>query len=102
MRKSYYKYNFLGLIGVLLKIEMNRKNALFCSQFVATVMKDTERFKIEKPTCFITPSDIREHKGMSLLYEGKLGDFNKDQLRVERTMVHEAHFEGCGAPKSLR
>lgn len=90
-KKSYYKYNFLGLIGVLFKIEMNRKNALFCSQFVATVMKGaTESFNIEKPTCFITPADIREHNGMTLLYEGRLGDFKKGGIQIERKLTNES------------
>src|SRR5699024_3490730 len=46
--KEYYKYNFIGLIGVLLNIEIHRKRALFCSQFAATVMRDVPSFRIEK------------------------------------------------------
>lgn len=75
-KKSYYRYNFLGLFGVILQIEVQRKYAFFCSQFVATVMKDAGSFKILKPACFVTPGDIRNLEGMSLIYEGKLGNYS--------------------------
>ncbi|WP_284140200.1 MULTISPECIES: hypothetical protein [unclassified Virgibacillus] len=70
--QNKYKYNFIGLIGFLLNIEINREYALFCSQFVARVMKDSETFQVSKPSCFVTPADIREQAGMELIYQGKL------------------------------
>ena len=87
--KEYYKYNFIGLIGVLLNIEIHRKRALFCSQFAATVMRDVPSFRIEKPACFVTPSDIRNHPGMIKIYEGKLGNYKKAGVQVERVIVNE-------------
>lgn len=89
MRKSHYKYNFIGLIGVLLNIEINRKNAYFCSQFVATVMQDTNSFSIEKPACFITPADIRAHEGMELIYQGILDGYKKEATQLEQKMITE-------------
>lgn len=70
-----YRYNFIGLLGVLLRIEIKRKNAFFCSQFVAMMLKDSSSFQLEKPCCFTTPADIRAHDGLCLLYEGRLGDY---------------------------
>ncbi|MUK88759.1 hypothetical protein GMD78_10180 [Ornithinibacillus sp. L9] len=78
-----YKYNFLGLFGVLLQIEINRENALFCSQFVATVLQDCKDFRLNKPICFVTPADIRDQIGLQLIYSGKLGDY-PDQLQKEQ------------------
>lgn len=75
VKKSHYRYNFIGLFGVLLQVEIHRKYALFCSQFVATVMKDTASFKVLKPACFVTPGDIRNLDGMCLIYKGKLGNY---------------------------
>ncbi|EQB38280.1 MULTISPECIES: hypothetical protein [Virgibacillus] len=74
-QKHKYRYNFIGLLGILLQIEINRKCALFCSQFVATVLKDVPSFKPNKPTCFVTPADIRDHTGMELVYEGLLKNY---------------------------
>lgn len=84
MEKDNYKYNFIGLIGVLLQIEFNRKNALFCSEFVVRVLRDIEAFQLSKPTCFITPTDLRTHAGMQLSYQGKLGDYPYDVMNTEK------------------
>jgi hypothetical protein len=82
-RSNHYKYNFIGLFGILLQIEINRKCALFCSQFVATVAEDTEVLKLSKPACFVTPADIRSHKQLKLLYNGKLSGYPKALLQKE-------------------
>ncbi|WP_042144031.1 hypothetical protein [Paucisalibacillus sp. EB02] len=82
-RASDFKYNFIGLIAIPLKVEVQRKNAYFCSQFVATVMEDTESFKLSKKSNFVTPADIRENSELQLIYQGRLGDYPKHQLREE-------------------
>ena len=38
--KEKYRYNFLGLFGFLLKKPIHRKYKFFCSQFVASVLKE--------------------------------------------------------------
>lgn len=73
--QQIYRYNFIGLIGVLLQVEIRRKYAYFCSEFVAEVLRDTTSIMLSKPHCFITPTDIRSLVGMELIYEGKLGDY---------------------------
>ncbi|WP_373894088.1 hypothetical protein [Virgibacillus sp. CBA3643] len=85
--KDAYKFNFIGLLGVLFQIEINRRNALFCSQFVATVLRDLENFQLPKPACFTTPADIRTHKGMQLIYQGKLCNYFVNTER--KIMKHE-------------
>lgn len=85
--QSHYKYNFIGLFGVLLQIEINRKHAFFCSQFVAMMLRDAEHFHIPKPACFITPKDIRMHEGMQLIYEGKLKDYQASFVPSERKLI---------------
>ncbi|WP_430790025.1 hypothetical protein VBD025_05390 [Virgibacillus flavescens] len=75
LQAGNYKYNFLGLFGVMLQIEINREHAMFCSQFVATVLREVDGFKLPKPECFTTPSDIRGLANLQLVYQGKLGDY---------------------------
>ncbi|WP_047983863.1 hypothetical protein [Ornithinibacillus californiensis] len=82
-RASDYKYNFIGLLGIALKVEIHRKNAFFCSQFVATVMEDADSFKLSKPTNFVTPADIRDNTELQLIFQGRLGDYPKHQLAEE-------------------
>ncbi|MDY0409550.1 hypothetical protein ACFFIS_04375 [Virgibacillus soli] len=70
-----YRYNFLGLVGFMFRIQIRRKHAYFCSQFVGKIMHDSQVFSINKPYCFITPDDIRQQQGLELIYEGKLADY---------------------------
>lgn len=87
--KSNYRYNFIGLIGVLLQIEIRRKHAFFCSEFVATVVRDVDSIKLQKPNCFVTPSDIRNQIDMKLIYQGRLGDYQADLNIPESNLLYE-------------
>ena len=87
-KSNHYKYNFIGLFGILLQIEINRKYALFCSQFVATVASGTKVFNFSKPPCFITPADIRSHKELKLLYKGTVSDYLKVTSQQENKVEH--------------
>lgn len=73
--QEMYRYNFIGLFGVLLHVQINRRSAFFCSQFVATVLKESASFSINKPVCFITPADLRCQRGLELIYKGELADY---------------------------
>lgn len=99
-QEQIYKYNFLGLIGVLFRVEIEREYALFCSQFVATVLHDVEAFRIQKPPCFVTPGDIRNHTELQFIYQGKLDDYCHyghcvpDLNRNKRAQPIQARFHG--------
>lgn len=70
-----YRYNFLGLLGVLFNIDLKRERAFFCSQFVATVLRSTNSIQLSKPSCFITPSDLRNELDLQLIYQGILANY---------------------------
>lgn len=93
-RREEYRYNFLGLIGVLFHIEIQRKNAYFCSQFIATIMEETEVFELSKPFCFVTPTDIRNQQGMELIYEGILREYEPSNLpMIEKPTIESQTLE---------
>ncbi|WP_163969425.1 hypothetical protein [Oceanobacillus halotolerans] len=73
--KNDYKYNFIGLFGILLQIEWNRDHAMFCSQFIGTILRDIDSFQFQKPACFLTPADIWNHEGMQFFYQGNLHEY---------------------------
>ncbi|MDD4035967.1 MAG: hypothetical protein PHS45_01410 [Bacilli bacterium] len=73
--KNKYSYNILGLIGVILRKEFRRKNKYFCSQFVATILKDSGIELIPKKPCFTTPFDFAESEYLSFIYEGALSQY---------------------------
>lgn len=90
--KEYYRYNFMGLIGIILQIEIKRKKAFFCSEFVATMLTDAESVTLSKPNCFITPEDIRKEVTMELLYQGKLSDYRHHSYILEKGFQKESEL----------
>jgi hypothetical protein len=77
-RKKQYRYNFLGLFGVMFNKPLKRKNAFFCSQFVAFVLKESAIMDFEKPLALIAPYDLQCVSTVQLVYEGKLKDYQND------------------------
>lgn len=67
-----YRYNMLGLLGVMFKRPINRKNKYFCSQFVSEVLTRSEIDLINKETGLVIPDDFRHCKDLELVYEGHL------------------------------
>lgn len=78
--KHSYKYNLLGLFAILLKIQLNRKNAFFCSQFVATILTEGN-IVLEKSPCKCTPHDIMKLEQLSLVYKGELNSYSNGMIR---------------------
>ncbi len=76
-QKENYRYNFLGLFGFIMNKPINRKQALFCSQFVATALETCSIVQFEKPTSLVAPGDLQRLPGLKLEYEGKLKDYHK-------------------------
>ena len=86
VEKEHYRYNFIGLFGVPFKKPIKRKNAFFCSQFVASVLKESHVIDFEKDLSLIEPSDLPHSANFQLVFEGRLKDYqNKDT--TERVQV---------------
>ncbi|MGJ7912524.1 hypothetical protein [Neobacillus sp. LXY-1] len=67
-----YKYNLIGLFGVLLNKKMNRKRAFFCSEFVATVLNRGGIDIKGKHPSLVKPNDLGDCENFRLLYKGQL------------------------------
>ncbi|MEH7113821.1 hypothetical protein V7124_15720 [Neobacillus niacini] len=74
-QKKEYRYNFLGLFGFMFNTPINRKKAFFCSQFVASVLKEGNILHFEKPLPLISPHDLQKISTFQFEYEGKLKDY---------------------------
>lgn len=77
-QKHLYRYNLLGLFAITLNKQINRENAYFCSQFVATVLKECDITDFPKPLSLVTPYDLQETDNFQLVYDGNLEDFIKE------------------------
>lgn len=77
-QEHQYRYNLLGLFGFILNKPIKRNKAFFCSQFVATVLKQGNLVEFEKPLALISPNDLKEVFKLHLVYQGKLKDYTKN------------------------
>ena len=69
-----YRYNFLGLFGVLFNRPLNRKYHYFCTQFVYTLLKKHELLDLNKHPELVRPTDLIVLENKSLIYEGLILD----------------------------
>ncbi|MCA0756648.1 hypothetical protein KP806_16450 [Paenibacillus sp. N4] len=70
--QDQYKYNLLGMLGIMLNIEMKRDYAFFCSQFVASVFEQGGVPLVDKSSLFVTPGDLEQTTMLEQIYEGRL------------------------------
>lgn len=71
-KQKKYRYNLLGLIGILLHKGINRKHAYFCSEFVATTLKQGGILVKGKSVHLVRPFDFAECRDFKLVYQGPL------------------------------
>lgn len=75
LNQNDYKYNFIGLFGVALNREIRRERAFFCSQFVATVMQESETHRLLTRPCLTMPHHLAYLPHMEMVYEGNLKSY---------------------------
>ena len=74
--KEIFKYNVLGLITYMFRYSLNRRNAYFCSQFVATVLSESEIITLTNECGLVKPMDFTQIEGAIPVYEGKILDYH--------------------------
>src|SRR5699024_2787484 len=82
-QKEQYSYNFLGLFGFIIRSAIKRKKSFFCSQFVASVLKESNIIDFDKPLSLIAPNDLRKVANFQLKYQGKLDDYTNNNNDVK-------------------
>lgn len=83
-----YHYNLLGLLGVMLNRPLKRKNRFFCTQFVATMLKESGIHDFRKDTSLATPHDFHGIPGLTPVYEGRLSELSAARSKFERVAVN--------------
>ncbi|MDF2723630.1 MAG: hypothetical protein K0Q59_3305 [Paenibacillus sp.] len=87
-----YRYNLLGLFGVLVNVDIGPKNAYFCSQFVSETLRRSGLPLWDRPSALVTPNDFLRHPAFETVYEGLLYDYPL----LERDRF--AHMRGVQEP----
>jgi hypothetical protein len=76
-----YKYNWAGLGGVLMKREVKRDNAFFCSEFVAYLFHSAGADHLfNKPVSLIQPYDFAKNRNFEFVYRGKVKNYHPDKV----------------------
>lgn len=70
-----FKYNFTGLFAIALNYNFSRKNAYFCSQFVAEALAAGGICPVDKPPALISPRDLFSSQDVDLVYRGFLREY---------------------------
>ncbi|MCL6572608.1 MAG: hypothetical protein K6T88_13140 [Bacillus sp. (in: Bacteria)] len=83
--KDLYKYNFLGLFAIIINYDLRRKNAFFCSEFVATILKEKNGV-LDKSPNFCTPQDLMDVEHLQLVYQGLLNSYpyQTDEVTMQK------------------
>lgn len=75
VNKNEYKYNFIGLFGVACRLKVKRKNAFFCSQFIATLFEKVGLSLDGRCSYFMKPSDFTELPYLECIYTGRIKNY---------------------------
>lgn len=63
------------MIKVLFNKQIHRKNAYFCTQFVASILKESGVELSSKPSCLVTPADLEQAPILKKVYQGYLQSY---------------------------
>ncbi|MCI3919189.1 hypothetical protein MO973_02945 [Paenibacillus sp. TRM 82003] len=67
-----YTYNFWGLFNFVLPVRIQRRSAFFCSEFVATVLKNSGAPAPEKAPSVTAPHDFMSLQPAMKIFEGRM------------------------------
>ncbi|WP_244865242.1 C40 family peptidase [Xylanibacillus composti] len=88
-RSACFRYNLLGLIGVMLNKPIRRKCAYFCSQFVATIFERLDHPLTTKCAALASPCDLEQSDKLECVYRGSL---QEAQTLLGSTKLSEAPY----------
>ncbi len=74
--KDKYRYNFLGLFGVLMNRPLKRRHHYFCSQFVYEILIKSKIFNLNKAPELVKTTDLFLIKNKELVYKGYIKQYH--------------------------
>ena len=78
--KHYYYYNLLGLVTAWLNIPWDRPDAYFCSEFVSTVLIESDVLDKSLIPSVTRPHDIINNLDLALYFEGHMWQYKLKNL----------------------
>jgi hypothetical protein len=75
-KKDRYRYNFIGLFGILLNMPIKRENHYFCSQFVSKILMESNVYDFKKTPELIRTNDLFKIKNKEIIWEGFANEYS--------------------------
>lgn len=97
--KQMYKYNLIGLVLVAMNIEMERKHAFFCSQFVATIISECPSSRLQVAPPLAQPHHFEQLPALTLKYKGNLQTYVSSKREIEEP-IHVSAWRKYILPKA--
>ncbi|MNM76621.1 hypothetical protein D3C81_884480 [compost metagenome] len=67
-----YSYNFLGILGIVLNLELGGDRTFFCSQFVSSVSQKAGVQLVNKSAGLTTPEALSTSSYLKLAFRGSM------------------------------
>ena len=81
--KRILTYNFPGVVGLSVNKSISIPHSYFCSEFVATILKDSNVNLFKKIPSSVSPKDFLECEGYELYYKGLLRTYyNNKKIKI--------------------
>ncbi|SDF41119.1 hypothetical protein SAMN04488542_11090 [Fontibacillus panacisegetis] len=72
-----YGYNFLGILGIVLNLELGGERSFFCSQFVCSVFQTAGVQLLDKSAGLTTPEDLSNSSYLKLDFRGNMETYRR-------------------------
>jgi hypothetical protein len=73
--KDRYRYNFLGLFGILLNLQIKRENHYFCSQFISEILMECNIHDFDKTPELMKTTDLFKIKNKEIIWRGRANEY---------------------------
>lgn len=83
LNQKQWRYSLIGTILCGLKLQLNRRNKLFCSQFVAIMLGNSGAVRLTKPPHLYHPADFAGIPESELCYKGTLAGLREFFLQSQ-------------------
>ena len=71
-KKNLYKFNVIGLLGIMLNVKIKREKYFYCAEFVKYVLEQSQVLEL---TELVKPEDFEKVSGISEIYRGVLREY---------------------------
>lgn len=71
-KKNLYKFNVIGLLGIMLNVKIKREKYFYCAEFVKYVLEQSQVLELPE---LVKPEDFEKVSGISEIYRGVLREY---------------------------